>query len=197
MVKDDKKSLSTENWDINGPECFEERISKNKIPKTIILTTGGTIEKTYDEFDGSLSNKQPVIKELISGIRLPHSQIEYEMVMAKDSLYMDDGDRKIICQAINEMKNKANGIIIVHGTDTMAETAEYCYNNLKNIKIPIIFTGAMKPLGFRDSDAYQNITESLMASRLAFPGIYISFHGKLFNVPGVAKNRKLGTFEKC
>ena len=53
----------------------------------------------------------------------------------------------------------------------------------------------MKPLGFEDSDALQNVTEALFAARLVKPGVYISFHNRLFTVPGVRKNKELGTFQ--
>ncbi|TNF00611.1 MAG: asparaginase, partial [Deltaproteobacteria bacterium] len=49
--------------------------------------------------------------------------------------------------------------------------------------------------GFDDSDARQNVTEALLASKILPAGIYISFHNRIFKVPNVRKNKKLGTFE--
>jgi L-asparaginase len=60
----------------------------------------------------------------------------------------------------------------------------------------VILTGAMKPLGFDDSDAKQNVVEAIYAARLVSAGYYISFHGRLFKVPNVRKNKQRGTFEE-
>jgi len=53
----------------------------------------------------------------------------------------------------------------------------------------------MKPLGFDDSDAAQNVIEALYAAKILAPGIYISFHNQIFNPPFVRKNRDKRTFE--
>ena len=59
----------------------------------------------------------------------------------------------------------------------------------------MVFTGAMAPMGFEGSDAVQNIAEALLAIRLLQPGVYISFHSRIFPVPGAVKNHHTKTFE--
>lgn len=54
----------------------------------------------------------------------------------------------------------------------------------------------MKPLGFDDSDAAQNVIEAIFAARIMNPGFYSTFHGKLFKIPNVRKNKTKGTFEE-
>ena len=168
----------------------------NPVRKVTILTTGGTIEKTYDEIDGSLFNRETVIRNRIEdGLRHPYLQIEVKSLMAKDSLEMDSGDRGIILQAIERFQTYGNPIVVLHGTDTMQQTAELVESKMDNPLVPIIFTGAMKPLGFIDSDAVQNVIEALYAAQIVKNGVYISFHNRLFNVPGVRKNMQMRTFE--
>ena len=87
-------------------------------------------------------------------------------------------------------------IVILHGTDTMAITANYCFENIKNITVPVVFTGAMVPMGFDDTDATQNVTEALLAAKLLPAGLYISFHNQIFQVPHVQKNKEKRTFEE-
>ena len=60
---------------------------------------------------------------------------------------------------------------------------------IKNLKVPVVFTGAMIPMGFEDSDATQNVTEALLSAKLLSPGFYISFHNQIFSVPHVQKNK--------
>lgn len=161
-----------------------------------ILTTGGTIEKSYCESDGTLKNRASIIREgLIASLRLPYTHLELESILNKDSLEMDDGDRMQICSAIASTAEKGDPIVILHGTDTMAVTAEYCFNQMGAPKVPVVFTGAMKPMGFIDSDARQNVIEALLAARIVPPGFYVAFHNRLFNIPGARKNLEAGTFE--
>lgn len=165
--------------------------------KITIITTGGTIEKTYSELDGSLSNRESIINDnILKKLRLPYTQIEIFSILAKDSLDMTDDDREFIAASIKHHLGRGNPIVVLHGTDTMQKSAEFCEKTIKDPKVPVIFTGAMRPLGFVDSDAHQNVTEALFAAKLASPGFYISFHNELFKVPGVRKNLQLRTFER-
>ncbi|WP_285764426.1 asparaginase domain-containing protein [Biformimicrobium ophioploci] len=162
-----------------------------------ILTTGGTIEKSYCESDGTLMNRASTIREgIIQSLRLPYTELELESVLNKDSLEMDDADRDKIAQAIAACGD-AQPIVVLHGTDTMSVTAEYCHARLGQPGVAVVFTGAMKPMGFIDSDARQNVTEALLAAKLLPPGFYIAFHNRVFAVPGVRKNLDTGTFEAC
>ena len=170
----------------------------NAQKKVVIISTGGTIEKTYDELDGSLYNRGAFLKEtLTTRIRLPHTEFEYFSLMSKDSLDMDENDRKIICEEVRKFSALGHPVIVIHGTDTMEVTAKYCWEKLDDdLLAPVIFTGAMKPFGFIDSDAYQNLIESLLACRLLYPGFFVVFHNEIFKVPNVTKSRAMRTFVK-
>ena len=162
----------------------------------VVLTTGGTIEKTYDELDGSLLNRGTFIQNKItSKLRLPYTNIQVTSLFAKDSLNFTDYDRELVVKSVELQLKKNCPVIILHGTDTMAKTAKLAFESFKNLNVPVIFTGAMKPLGFDDSDALQNVTEALLASRLVDPGVYISFHGRIFPLPNVEKNYEKRTFQ--
>jgi L-asparaginase len=169
----------------------------NEILPLFILTTGGTIEKIYDEFEGSLQNKDTIVKnKILQKLRLPYTEIQVKQIMAKDSLYMDDKDRSSILESIKTFSRFGNPLVVLHGTDTMDLTSKYCFENFKEIGVPVVFTGAMKPLGFDDSDAAQNVIEAIFAARIMKPGYYVTFHGKLFTVPKFKKNKLRGTFEE-
>ena len=169
---------------------------KNDIQDVIIVTTGGTIEKTYNEFDGSLENRGTSIKNrILSKMRLPYTNIIVQPLLSKDSLYMTDEDRTLISQTLEKEMKKNCPIVVLHGTDTMHVTAEYCFKQNNSPSVPVVFTGAMIPMGFDDSDAAQNVTEALLSAKLLSPGFYISFHNQVFKVPNVRKNKEKGTFE--
>ncbi len=168
----------------------------NKVQDVIIITTGGTIEKTYNEFDGSLENRGTSIKNrILSKMRLPYTNLMVYPLLSKDSLYMTDDDRALIATTIKDQLQKNCPIVILHGTDTMSLTADYCHRTLGTPSAAVIFTGAMIPMGFEDSDAAQNVTEALLTAKLMKPGFYISFHNQVYTVPNVRKNKEKGTFE--
>ena len=154
--------------------------------KITILTTGGTIEKTYDETDGLLRNVSSALDEILTALRLPDLSINHVRLMNKDSLEMTETDRQRILRAVH---NSASGaVLILHGTDTLAQTGEYLNYHLPEPDRPVVLTGAMRPFEFRDSDAQQNITESLAACRLLPPGVFAVMHNQVLRFPGVVKD---------
>jgi L-asparaginase len=161
-----------------------------------ILTTGGTIEKTYNERDGSLRNYHTILPEMLAGLRLPDLDVSYEQVVFKDSLEMTEDDRQRILSAARQALPKSDAVIILHGTDTLSETGELLNRELVGLRIPVILTGAMRPYEFRDTDALQNVTESLLAARLVSPGVYVVMHNRVLRFPGVVKDRENLTFVK-
>ena len=68
--------------------------------KLTILTTGGTIDKTYNEFDGSLANSRSVLDMILGSLRLPDVFIRHVVVMHKDSLDMTEDDLIPECEGI-------------------------------------------------------------------------------------------------
>ncbi len=158
------------------------------------ITTGGTIEKTYNEHNGALSNQHSILSKILATLRLPEMNINQRNVIFKDSLDMTDSDREIILDITRQAMAGSDAIIILHGTDTLEQTGCLLYNEIKDPKCPIIFTGAMRPYEFRDSDAAQNVTEALFASTMIGPGIYVVMHNHLLSFPGVKKDRDKLTF---
>src|SRR6478609_6082043 len=119
----------------------------NTVLPLFILATGGTIEKIYDEFEGSLQNRDTIVKnKILQKLRLPYTEITVKQIMAKDSLYMDDADREFILNSLKAHEKGNHPIVVLHGTDTMDLTANYCLEKYPEITVPVVFTGAMKPL---------------------------------------------------
>lgn len=161
-----------------------------------IITTGGTIAKTYNESDGTLLNHRPVVESIVHALRLPDVTVQYQHILAKDSLDLTDADRRVILDAVREAVGKSDAVVVAHGTDTLSLTGELLHRELKNLRVPIVLTGAMRPYEFRDSDGLQNVTEALLACRLAGPGVYVAMHNRLLQFPGVQKDRNSLNFVK-
>jgi L-asparaginase len=162
--------------------------------KLTILTTGGTIDKTYNEFDGSLRNARSALDTILGSLRLPDLFIRHVVVMSMDSLDMTDVHRQQIASAVQDAMPSSDAVVILHGTDTLSKTGELLHKELGELPIPVILTGAMRPYEFRDSDALQNVTEALLAARLVSPGVYVVMHNRVLPFPGVYKDRRTLTF---
>ena len=159
-----------------------------------LISTGGTIEKTYSEQTGSVENTGSKINRYLQQLRLPDARVEARHLMNKDSLDMTEQDREQVLTAVEECLADGAPIVISHGTDTLVETGLYLQGRLRGLRAPIIFTGAMTPLGFERSDGLQNLTESLLAARLLPPGIYLAIHNQVFPIDAVRKDRELARF---
>jgi L-asparaginase len=159
-----------------------------------IITTGGTIEKAYSEQSGNVANLDSKIDRYLRLLRLPDSDLHVVPLMNIDSLEMTDADRAMILGTVKALLAEQAPVVITHGTDTMVETGLYLQRTLPELKVPIVLTGAMIPLGFEGSDGLQNLTESLFAVRILSPGIYVVSHGEVFPVSKVRKDPALGRF---
>ena len=159
-----------------------------------ILTTGGTIDKTYDELQGSLRNSRTVLDVILGSLRIPDLFIRHVEVMHKDSFDMTDEDRKVIAKAVLDAVPTSDAVVILHGTDTLEKTGEHLHDACEDFTIPVILTGAMRPYEFRDTDALQNVTEALLAARLLDRGVHVAMHNRVLSFPGVVKDRQARTF---
>jgi L-asparaginase len=127
-------------------------------------------------------------------LRLPDADIRTIHLMNKDSLEMTDADRAEVRDCVAKLLPEGAPVVISHGTDTMVETGLFLEKALPELKIPVILTGAMTPLGFEGSDALQNLTESLLAARLLSAGVFVVMHGQVFPVGKVLKDKDKATF---
>lgn len=161
-----------------------------------LISTGGTIEKTYDELSGVLDNRVSVLDVMLASLELRGVEIRRVQLMNKDSLDMTPDDHTLIAQTAATMARANDGVVIVHGTDRLASTGERIVELCGTPATPVILTGAMRPYELRSTDALQNLTEALMAVQLVAPGVYVAMHNKLLQFPGVLKDREQRTFIK-
>jgi L-asparaginase len=161
-----------------------------------LISTGGTIEKTYDEFAGVLGNHVSVLDVMLASLRLEGAEIVRVPLMNKDSLEMSERDHTLIARTAMAMAEAHDGVLIVHGTDRLTVTGERIYAETSEPLVPIVLTGAIRPYQLRQTDAIQNLTEALLAVQLLAPGIYVAIHNAVLSFPGVIKDHKLGTFIK-
>ncbi|HEX2252733.1 MAG TPA: asparaginase domain-containing protein [Thermoanaerobaculia bacterium] len=165
--------------------------------RVVVITTGGTIEKTYDEQTGELANRRSIVHRMLSELRLEEVEVDVVELMSKDSLEMTDADRDHITAAVGDAlaaDGGLAGVVVLHGTDTLTVTGERLHRELPAPPVAVVLTGAMRPFEMKRSDALQNLTEALFAARSLAPGVYCVAHGRALPFPGVVKDRDHGTF---
>ena len=131
-----------------------------------LISTGGTIEKTYDEFAGVLNNHTNVLDVVLATLQLDGTELVRVPLLNKDSLDMTESDHDLIAQTVASMTSAHDGVIVVHGTDKLSISGERIYDLVTNPRVPIVLTGAMRPYVMRNTDAVQNLTEALLAAKV-------------------------------
>lgn len=164
--------------------------------KIILISTGGTIEKTYCELSGILNNDVSVLDIMLTRLDLYGIEIERLGLMNKDSLDMSDEDHTLIAATAIRGSQTHDGVVIVHGTDRLTATGDKILALNEALGGPIVLTGAMRPYALRNTDAIQNLVEALLAVQLCDKGVYVAMHNRVLAFPGVTKDRQLGTFVK-
>ena len=157
----------------------------------LILNTGGTFNKKYNSLSGELevAYNNEFIKTILDSTQAP---FDLAGVMYKDSLDMTLEDRKILAHIILESKDDI--FVIVHGTDTISETAEFL-NSIFDDRA-IVLVGAMKPFEVDNIEASFNLGMAMgFAQGVDEYGVYICMNGFTKHWDKIKKNTKFGKFE--
>jgi L-asparaginase len=157
-------------------------------PPIVVLTTGGTIDKTYFDALSQYQIAESVVTRLleIGRVTYPFQIME---LLRKDSLDLTDADRETIRARVVGLPTPR--VVITHGTDTMTDTARVLAG------IPdktIVFTGSLSPARFSESDATFNLGMAFATVQVAPPGVYIAMSGQVFRADKVRKDRAAGRF---
>ena len=86
----------------------------------LILATGGTFDKEYDELDGKLDFRDTHVPRMLELGRC-RLDVTVRTAMMVDSLEMTDADRDLLLAHIRREDERM--IVVTHGTDTLVETA--------------------------------------------------------------------------
>lgn len=158
-----------------------------------VFTTGGTIDKVYFDAQSEFEVGEPLVAEILqtAGVQIP---FEVETLFRKDSLDVTDQDRALVAERI--VTCDAERVLVTHGTDTMAITAQAVAEALgDDTDKTVVFVGSLTPARFRESDAEFNVGFALAAVQALSPGVYVAMNGRAFDAGSVRKNRGENRFE--
>ena len=145
--------------------------------KILLLTTGGTIA-SLPGGEGLEPRRSEVMELALDQLR-GFYDITVEDVMCLDSSNMTPEQWQIIARRIFERRAGFDGIVVSHGTDTMAYTASAVTFMLPDIDKCVVFTGSQLPLADMLSDGPSNLRTAFAMAASGYPGVYLAFDRKV------------------
>jgi L-asparaginase len=168
------------------------------LPRVALILTGGTIDSVgkdrldlawYIEAgkrlqDGELLQQLPELKAIAEVTEMAFRRLPSHALVDKDWLDLVRTIHKIFDD------DKADGIVITHGTNTIEETAYFLNLVLKTEK-PVVMVGSMRPSSAISADGYLNLVNAIKAA--ADPssksrGCLLVMNDTIFNGRDVTKN---------
>jgi glutamyl-tRNA(Gln) amidotransferase subunit D len=139
---------------------------KKGLPEVAILSTGGTISSKVDYVTGgvfpalSASDLAQNVPEMNDIANFDFKQVA--QILSEDMTV--EIWQKLAKEIYSEIKKGKRGIIVTHGTDTMAFTSAAISFMVQNSPVPIIFVGAQRSVDRGSSDAFPNLLTAAIAA---------------------------------
>ena len=143
----------------------------------LLLTTGGTIASKPGG-QGLEPQRSDVMERELEQLRT------YYRITVRDLICLDSSNIKaeewqLIARHIYEDRAGFDGVVVSHGTDTMAYTASAVTFMLPNIDLPVVFTGSQLPLADMLSDGPDNLRTAFAMAASGYPGVFLAFDRKV------------------
>ena len=155
-----------------------KRIKNDKLKNISILGTGGTIASFVDYKTGAVS---PAIttEQLINSVKSLDdiANINAVPLFSLASEDMNPSHWEDIAKKVKEIHDRENhGVVIGHGTDTMAYSAAALSFQLPEIAYPVVFTGSQRSPDRPSSDAHLNLVGAAKTAMSDLGEICIAMH---------------------
>jgi len=149
----------------------------NEKKRILLLTTGGTIASVPGG-EGLEPMRSGVMERELEQLRT-YYDIEVRDVMCLDSSNITPEQWQLIAREIFEHRLGYDGVVVSHGTDTMAYTASAVTFMLPNIDRPVVFTGSQLPLADMLSDGPDNLRTAFAMAASGCNGVFLAFDRKV------------------
>lgn len=148
-----------------------------KMKKILLLTTGGTIASAAGK-EGLEPHDSSRMRNQLDQLR-SYYDVTVEDVMCLDSSNIRPEEWQKIARVIFENRDNYDGMVVAHGTDTMAYTASAVTFMLPGIRLPVVFTGSQLPIEDHLSDAPDNLRTAFAMAATGCPGVFLAFDRKV------------------
>ena len=143
----------------------------------LLLTTGGTIACAKGS-DGLEPQSAAIMVHSLDRLR-HYYDITLRELLCLDSSNIRPGEWQLIAREIFASAPDFDGIVISHGTDTMAYTASAVTFMLPGLQVPVVFTGSQLPLTEELSDGPDNLRTAFAMAASGNPGVFLAFDRKV------------------
>ena len=143
----------------------------------LLLTTGGTIACAPGS-DGLEPRCSSIMERALDQLR-HYYDITVQDVMCLDSSNIRPEEWQQIARHIFAQRASFDGIVVSHGTDTMAYTASAVTFMLPGLDKCVVFTGSQLPLSDELSDGPDNLRTAFAMAASGHPGVYVAFDRKV------------------
>ena len=148
--------------------------------KILIIHTGGTFGMVPERPKPTLRPsevEQNIITHVPELAQL--AEIEFQVAFNLDSADMAPANWQKLARMIYEDRDRHDGFVIIHGTDSMAYSATALSFMLPNLNKPVILTGSQRPLGEIRTDARMNLVNAVEFATREIPEVCIFFGTRL------------------
>ena len=145
--------------------------------KILLLTTGGTIA-SLPGGEGLEPRRSDVMEREIQQLRT-YYDITVRDVMCLDSSNIRPEQWQLIAREVFARRLDYDGVVISHGTDTMAYTASAVTYMLPGIDRPVVFTGSQLPMADMLSDGPGNLRTAFAMAASGHCGVFLAFDRKV------------------
>ncbi len=145
--------------------------------KILLLTTGGTIASTAGG-EGLEPRRSDVMERELQQLRTYYAISVLDLICL-DSSNIRPQEWQLIAKSIFQHRADFDGIVVSHGTDTMAYTASAVTYMLPNVNLPVVFTGSQLPLADMLSDGPDNLRTAFAMAASGCPGVFLAFDRKV------------------
>ncbi len=149
-----------------------------KVKRILLITTGGTIasEQTGEGLAPMMDGTR--LSAFLDGVTADY-QITVESLFQLDSSNIQPEEWQCMARAVAHDYINYDGIVLTHGTDTMAYTASVLSFMLRNIPIPVVITGSQLPIGHPLTDGLENLRCAFAMAASEKPGVFVAFDRKV------------------
>ncbi len=144
----------------------------------LLINTGGTFSSRPGDHGLSPELASGDICNLIGEFD-PALSIVAEDYCSLDSSNITPDDWQRFALRIGEKVGVCDGVVLIHGTDTLAYTSSMLSYMLQNIPVPVVVTGSQMPLGVPMSDAADNLRCALQMAASGYGGVFVAFDRKI------------------
>ncbi|SHI12478.1 asparaginase [Sporobacter termitidis DSM 10068] len=158
--------------------------------KILLVTTGGTI--------ASENSEEGLKPGLLSSdiMRTVNSLAERYDVTTRDLFQLDSSniqpeEWQVIARCIYDARHDFDGVVVTHGTDTMAYTSSVLSFMLLNVPFPVVLTGSQLPISHPLTDAKDNLFCAFAMAASGTPGVFLAFNRKVMRGSRAVKVRTM------